>query len=143
MEPADCLVARLSKPRVRGSSVTSFPDVVSRLVEPTRLSDVTEGRRLPMTDPNWLAGQLKSTRAHWRAVAYRMLGSLAEADDAVQEAWIKLSRADTHDVANLRAWLTTVVGRVCLNILRSRRTHPEAPLDAHIADPLVSPEQGI
>jgi RNA polymerase sigma-70 factor (ECF subfamily) len=96
-----------------------------------------------MTDPNWLAGQFESNRAHLRAVAYRMLGSLAEADDAVQEAWIKLSRADTHDVANLRAWLTTVVGRVCLNILRSRRTHPEAPLDAHIADPLVSPEQGI
>jgi RNA polymerase sigma-70 factor (ECF subfamily) len=72
-----------------------------------------------------------------------MLGSLTEADDAVQEAWIRLSRTDTSDVENLRAWLTTVVGRVCLNMLRSRRTRREAPLDTHVADPIVSSEAGI
>ena len=72
-----------------------------------------------------------------------MLGSLAEADDAVQEAWIRLSRTDTSDVDNLRAWLTTVVGRVCLNMLRSRRTRREAPLDTHVPDPIVGPEAGV
>jgi RNA polymerase sigma-70 factor (ECF subfamily) len=72
-----------------------------------------------------------------------MLGSLTEADDAVQEAWIRLSRTDTSDVDNLRAWLTTVVGRVCLNMLRSRRTRREASLDTHVPDPILSPEEGL
>jgi RNA polymerase sigma factor (sigma-70 family) len=72
-----------------------------------------------------------------------MLGSLSEADDAVQEAWIRLSRTDTSDVENMRAWLTTVVGRVCLNMLRSRRTRREAPLDVHVPDPIVTPEDGL
>jgi hypothetical protein len=71
-----------------------------------------------------------------------MLGSLAEADDAVQEAWLRLSRTEASDVENLRAWLTAVVGRVCLNILRSRRTRGETPLEAHVADPIISPEKG-
>jgi RNA polymerase sigma factor (sigma-70 family) len=96
-----------------------------------------------MTDQDWLADRFESNRTHLRAVAYRMLGSLTEADDAVQEAWIRLSRTDTSDVENLRAWLTTVVGRVCLNMLRSRRTRREAPLDTHVADPIVSSEAGI
>ena len=96
-----------------------------------------------MTDQNWLAERFESHRTHLRGVAYRMLGSLTEADDAVQEAWIRLSRTDTDDVGNLRAWLTTVVGRVCLNMLRSRRTRREAPLEAHVADPIVTPEAGI
>jgi len=96
-----------------------------------------------MTDQNWLAERFESNRTHLRAVAYRMLGSLTEADDAVQEAWIRLSRTDTSDVENLSGWLTTVVGRVCLNMLRSRRTRREAPLDTHVADPIVSPEAGI
>ena len=96
-----------------------------------------------MTDQDWLATQFEANRAHLRSVAYRMLGSLSEADDAVQESWIRLSGADTSDVENLRAWLTTVVGRVCLNILRSRRARPEGPLEAHVADPIVSPEEGI
>jgi len=95
------------------------------------------------TDQDWLAQRFESHRTHLRAVAYRMLGSLAEADDAVQEAWIRLSRTDTSDVDNLRAWLTTVVGRVCLNMLRSRRTRREAPLDTHVPDPIVSPEAGV
>jgi RNA polymerase sigma factor (sigma-70 family) len=96
-----------------------------------------------VTDQEWLAQRFESHRSHLRSVAYRMLGSLAEADDAVQEAWIRLSRTDTSDVDNLRAWLTTVVGRVCLNMLRSRRTRREAPLDTHVPDPIVSPEAGI
>ncbi|HEV8697494.1 MAG TPA: RNA polymerase sigma factor SigJ [Candidatus Limnocylindrales bacterium] len=96
-----------------------------------------------MTDQDWLAQRFESHRTHLRAVAYRMLGSLTEADDAVQEAWIRLSRTDTSDVDNLRAWLTTVVGRVALNMLRARRTRRESPLDTHVADPIVSPEAGI
>ena len=97
----------------------------------------------PMTDQDRLAQQFETHRSHLRAVAYRMLGSLTEADDAVQEAWLRLSRTDTSGVDNLRAWLTTVVGRVCLNILRSRRTRREAPLEPHVADPIVSPEAGV
>jgi RNA polymerase sigma-70 factor (ECF subfamily) len=95
-----------------------------------------------MTDQDWLAQRFEANRTRLRAVAYRMLGSLTEADDAVQEAWLRLSRADTSDVENLAGWLTTVVGRVCLNMLRSRRTRREAPLDTHVADPIVSPEAG-
>ena len=75
-----------------------------------------------MDEHEFLAQQFEEHRAHLRAVAYRMLGSLSEADDAVQEAWLRLSRSDTSDVENLRGWLTTVVARVCLNVLRSRRT---------------------
>jgi RNA polymerase sigma-70 factor (ECF subfamily) len=96
-----------------------------------------------MTDQDWLAERFESHRTHLRAVAYRMLGSLTEADDAVQEAWIRLSRTDTSDVDNLRAGLTTVVGRVCLNMLRSRRTRREAPLDTHVADPIVTSDAGV
>lgn len=72
-----------------------------------------------MDDQDWLAERFEANRSHLRGVAFRMLGSVSEADDAVQEAWIRLSRTDTSDVHNLRAWLTTVVGRVCLNMLRS------------------------
>jgi len=96
-----------------------------------------------MTDQDWLAQRFEANRTHLRAVAYRMLGSLSEADDAVQEAWIRLSRTDTSDVDNLSGWLTTVVGRVCLNMLRARRMRREAPLDTHVPDPVVSPEDGM
>ena len=96
-----------------------------------------------MNDQDWLAERFEANRSHLRGVAYRMLGSVTEADDAVQEAWIRLSRTDTSDVDNLRAWLTTVVGRVCLNMLRSRRTRREASLETHVPDPIVSPEAGI
>ncbi len=95
------------------------------------------------TDQEWLAERFETHRPHLRGVAYRMLGSLTEADDAVQEAWIRLSRTDTSDVENLRAWLTTVVGRVCLNQLRTRRTRREAPLEAHVPDPMIGPEEGL
>jgi RNA polymerase sigma factor (sigma-70 family) len=99
--------------------------------------------RKAMTDQDWLADRFEAQRPHLRAVAYRMLGSLAEADDAVQDAWVRLSRSDTSEIENLRAWLTTVVGRVCLNMLRSRRTRREAPLETRVADPIVSPEAGL
>jgi RNA polymerase sigma factor (sigma-70 family) len=90
----------------------------------------------------WLAGQFEEQRPHLRAVAYRMLGSLSEADDAVQDAWLRLSRADTSEVENLRAWLTTIVARVALNMLRSRRTRREQPMDVHLPDPIIDPADG-
>lgn len=96
-----------------------------------------------MTDQDWLAERFETHRGHLRAVAYRMLGSVTEADDAVQEAWLRLSRADADDVDNLRAWLTTVVSRVSLNMLRSRRTRREGPFEHSVADPLVSPDAGV
>jgi RNA polymerase sigma-70 factor, ECF subfamily len=84
------------------------------------------------------AADFEANRAHLRSVAYRMLGSLTEADDAVQEAWLRLSRADTGDVRDLRAWLTTVVSRVCLDMLRSRGARREESLDVHLPDPVVT-----
>lgn len=96
-----------------------------------------------MDEHEFLADRFEAHRAHLRGVAYRMLGSIGEADDAVQEAWLRVSRTDTSDVENLRAWLTTVVGRVCLNMLRSRKTRRETPLDVHIPDPIVSQENGV
>jgi RNA polymerase sigma-70 factor (ECF subfamily) len=96
-----------------------------------------------MNDQDSLAERIEANRSHLRAVAFRMLGSLTEADDAVQDAWIRLSRTDTSDVDNLRAWLTTVVARVCLNMLRSRRTRRELSLETHVPDPIVSPAAGI
>ncbi|HKE73099.1 MAG TPA: sigma-70 family RNA polymerase sigma factor [Acidimicrobiales bacterium] len=90
-----------------------------------------------MRDDELLADRFEAHRARLRAVAYRMLGSLGEADDAVQEAWLRLSRADADEVENLGGWLTTVVARVCLNMLRSRTTRGEVPLEAQIPDPVV------
>src|SRR3989449_4148858 len=81
-----------------------------------------------MHERDWLAARFEENRAHLRSVAYRMLSSLSEVDDAVQEAWIRLSRADTADVENLAGWLTTVVARVCLDMLRSRKSRREDPL---------------
>jgi RNA polymerase sigma-70 factor (ECF subfamily) len=85
-----------------------------------------------------LADQFEEHRAHLRAVAYRMLGSASEAEDAVQETWIRLGRTDVSDVANLRGWLTTVVSRVCLDMLRTRTSRREDPLDAHLPDPIIT-----
>ena len=87
-----------------------------------------------MDEHDWLAERFEANRTHLRAVAYRMLGSLSEADDAVQEAWLRLSRADTSGVENLGGWLTTVVARVCLDMLRSRKSRREEPLDAQVPD---------
>lgn len=95
-----------------------------------------------MDERDWLAERFEEQRPSLRAVAYRMLGSLAEADDAVQEAWLRLSRSGTNGVENLGGWLTTVVGRVCLDMLRSQRSRREEWLDAHVPDPIVSAEKG-
>jgi RNA polymerase sigma-70 factor (ECF subfamily) len=95
-----------------------------------------------MTDQQWLAERFEERRSRLRAVAYRMLGSLSEADDAVQDAWLRVSRADTSAVENLDAWLTTIVARVALNMLRSRKTRREQPLDVHVPDPVVDPADG-
>jgi RNA polymerase sigma-70 factor, ECF subfamily len=89
-----------------------------------------------------LTPQFEANRSHLRAVAYRMLGSLSEADDAVQESWIRLSRSDTGEVENLRAWLTTVVARVCLDMLRTRKSRREEPLDTQVPDVVVSAVNG-
>jgi RNA polymerase sigma factor (sigma-70 family) len=94
-------------------------------------------------DEQELLERFEEHRPHLRAVAYRMLGSLSEADDAVQEAWLRTSRADVDDVENLGGWLTTVTARVCLNLLRSRRRRHEEPLAVHVSDPIVSAEGAI
>jgi RNA polymerase sigma factor (sigma-70 family) len=91
----------------------------------------------------FLTERFQEHRTRLRAVAYRMLGSVSEADDAVQEAWLRVNRADTSTVENLAAWLTTVVARVCLNMLRSRDTRREDPLDVHMPDPIISPASGL
>jgi RNA polymerase sigma-70 factor (ECF subfamily) len=96
-----------------------------------------------MHEHEWLAERFEENRGHLRAVAYRMLGSLSEADDAVQESWLHLSRSNTSGVKNLGGWMTTVVARVCLDMLRSRTSRREEPLGAHVPDPIVSREDGI
>jgi RNA polymerase sigma factor (sigma-70 family) len=100
-----------------------------------------------MDEQDWLAQRFEEHRSHLRAVAYRMLGSLSEADDAVQEAWLRLSRSETSGVENLGGWLTTVVGRVCLDMLRSRTSRRVVPLGeplgTRVPDPLVSRADGI
>ena len=95
-----------------------------------------------MDERDWLAERFEEQRPRLRAVAYRMLGSLSEADDAVQEAWLRLSRTDTSEVENLGGWLTTVVARVSLNMLRSRSSRREAPLGVHVPDPIVDRADG-
>jgi RNA polymerase sigma factor (sigma-70 family) len=95
-----------------------------------------------MDDDNLLE-RFEANRPHLRAVAYRMLGSLSEADDAVQEAWLRLSRTDAGGVENPSGWLTTVVARVCLNMLRARRSRREEPLDVRMPDPVVSRDDRV
>lgn len=100
-----------------------------------------------MNDREWLSERFQRHRSHLRAVAYRMLGSVAEADDALQEAWLRIHDQDAGNIENMRAWLTTVVARVCLNMLRSRRVRREEFSGVHVPDPVVtlpgaaSPEQ--
>jgi RNA polymerase sigma-70 factor, ECF subfamily len=93
-----------------------------------------------MDDKDWLAQRFEQHRAHLRAVAYRMLGSLPESDEAVQDAWLRLSRAGAEGVENLGGWLTTIVARVCLNVLQARKARPEQPAGLRMPDPLVSRE---
>jgi len=96
-----------------------------------------------MDERDWLAERFQQHRPRLRAVAYRMLGSTSEAEDAVQEAWIRLSRSDAGEIDHLEAWLVTAVGRVALNMLRARRTRREVPLDARLPDPIVDRADGI
>jgi RNA polymerase sigma factor (sigma-70 family) len=96
-----------------------------------------------MDEREWLAERFEEQRARLRAVAYRMLGSLSEADDAVQEAWLRLSRSDAGEIENLDGWLTTVVARVSLNMLRSRKARREEPLAGRLPDPLIDRADGI
>jgi RNA polymerase sigma-70 factor (ECF subfamily) len=96
-----------------------------------------------MDERDWLAQRFQEHRPHLRAVAYRMLGSTSEADDALQEAWIRLSRSNAGEIDNLQAWLLSVVGRVALNMLRSRKRRGEQPLEAHLPDPIVDRAEGI
>src|SRR5215208_1241281 len=99
-----------------------------------------------MDERDWLAQCFEENRTHLKAVAYRMLGSLSEADDALQEAWLRLDRSDGSGVENLGGWLTTVVARVCLDMLRSRKARREVSLDepsgVRVPDPIVSRENG-
>ena len=92
-----------------------------------------------MNECHWLTEQFEENRGHLRGVAYRMLGSLSEADDAVQECWLRLNRSDTDKVENLRAWLTTVVARICLDMLRSRQSRREEPLETAAPEPAARP----
>ena len=96
-----------------------------------------------MDEQDWLAERFEERRARLRTVAYRMLGSRSEADDAVQEAWLRLSRSDASVIENLDGWLTTVVARVCLNMLRARDARRERPLDPHVPEPIVTAEDGV
>jgi RNA polymerase sigma factor (sigma-70 family) len=95
-----------------------------------------------MNERDWLAERFEEHRTRLRAVAYRMLGSLSEADDAVQEAWLRLSRTDADEIENLGGWLTTVVARVSLSMLRSRKSRREQPLDVHVPEPIVDRADG-
>jgi RNA polymerase sigma factor (sigma-70 family) len=96
-----------------------------------------------VNEREWMAEQFEANRPHLRAVAYRMLGSVTEADDAVQEAWLRLSRSDTSGVENLGGWLTTVVARISLDMLRSRKARREEPLGPHLPEPIISREDGV
>ena len=96
-----------------------------------------------MDEKDWLAERFEANRSRLRAVAYRMLGSMSEADDVVQDAWFRLSRSDTSAVENFDGWLTTVVGRLCLDALRSRQARREDALDPHVPDPVVTREDAV
>src|ERR687890_1568204 len=96
-----------------------------------------------MDERDWLTQRFQEHRPRLRALAYRMLGSTSEADDALQEAWMRLSRSNAAQIDNLQAWFVTVVGRVALNMLRSRKTRDEQPLEAHLPDPIVDRAEGI
>ncbi len=109
--------------------------------DPTAQTAAT-GKTAASANGDWLADRFESHRPHLRAVAYRMLGSFTEAEDVVQDAWLRMSRADTTDVENLRGWLTTVVARLSLDALRSRKSRREEAIDVHLPEPIVIPADG-
>src|SRR2546429_9002905 len=96
-----------------------------------------------MNDQEWLAERFQEQRPHLRAVAYRMLGSISEAEDALQEAWLRVSRSDTSGVHNLGGWFTTVVARVALNMLQARKAKREESLEARLPDPIVTTDDEV
>src|SRR5262245_51684090 len=98
----------------------------------------TKSRTRPVDDQQWLIDQFEFHRPHLRAVAYRMLGSVTEADDALQEAWIRVSRADGSKVDNVGGWLTTIVGRVSIDLLRARKSRRENLTGTWLPEPIVS-----
>jgi len=114
---------------------------IGRVSAVTALTELDEGMR-QMDERDWLAQRFEENRTHLRAVAHRMLGSISEADDAVQESWIRLSRSDAAGIENLSGWLTTVVARICLDMLRSRASRREAPLDERLPEMPVRREDG-
>src|ERR1700744_4138921 len=114
--------------------IRSFPRVYS--------CDTRRSRNVTMTDQQWLAEHFEQQRPRLRAVAYRMLGSLSEADDVVQEAWLRASRAGIDEVENLDGWLTTIVARVALNALRARKTRREQSLEEYLPDPIIDSADG-
>src|SRR5207247_8838099 len=94
-----------------------------------------------MDEREWLAERFEANRTHLRAVAYRMLGSVSEADDAVQESWLRLSRSETDEIANMRGWLTMVVSRICLDMLRTRRARREEYEGTWLPEPIVTADE--
>src|SRR5258707_10014872 len=135
---------RVSFPRhyndgTRRRSVTDGRSCVSLV---TTMREQHKGIEL-MDEHEWLAEQFEANRTHLQAVAYRMLGSLSEADDAVQESWLRLSRSDTSGIENLGGWLTTVVARICLDMLRTRNARREESLEASAPEPITSRQGGI
>jgi RNA polymerase sigma-70 factor (ECF subfamily) len=120
-----------------------LPNLSHRLRFVRHYDDEARRRDVTVDESDWLAKRFEENRAHLRAVAYRMLGSLSEAEDAVQEAWLRFSRSDTSGVENLGGWLTTVVARVCLDMLRSHKSRREEPLSMHAPESTVSREGGI
>ena len=106
------------------------------------MSERTEPRTRPVTDQQWLIDQFEQHRPHLRAVAYRLLGSVTEADDALQEAWIRVSRSDGSKVNNVGGWLTTIVGRVSIDMLRARRSRRENLTGTWLPEPIVTPDDG-
>src|SRR5262249_12240851 len=125
----DATAARVRGVRVRPSAVSRPVSAPAGKRRPRWWCAGGTSGRCPMDERDWLAGRFEESRGRLRAGAHRMLGSTAEADDAVQESWLRLSRAYEGDIANLRGWLTTVVGRVCLDMLRQRRARREDSLE--------------
>lgn len=115
--------------------MTSPEEAPANLAPPS----LPSGRFWPMDEREWLAERFEEQRGHLRSVAYRMLGSLPEADDALQDAWLRVSRAGAGDVENVGGWLTTIVARVCLNMLRSRNRRRETPFEAGFPEPVITP----
>jgi len=118
-------------------------DLLVRLGFVVHCGDGTRRRDVTVDERGRLAEPFEANRTHLRAVAYRMLGSVSEADDAVQESWLRLSRSNPAEINDLRAWLTTVVARVSLDMLRSRKSRGEEPLGPHVPEPIVSRADGV